>query len=216
MYSSWTLTGKIRELSDYTISMDFALWRTSLDPTRMRMAGCTSSWPSRCRQDLILIEAERITTQNRPLAPSSSSSFLKSLLQSAQQWVKPPASSLGASYGCTSSQIEAFMTSSRVLPLLMVASIATLTGCGTMANMQGKKLPALSQVQVEEPRPFGGVGRDIRWISSLPVPANLMFVADLPFSLVGDVVTLPTTLSNKVPPTRNCGRCIEESDHQEP
>jgi hypothetical protein len=81
--------------------------------------------------------------------------------------------------------------------LCLAANLIATSGCGTMANLEGKSLPMISHVQVEEPRPFGGVGRDIRWISTMTPPANLMFVGDLPLSLVGDVVTLPRTLRNK-------------------
>src|SRR5262249_1287870 len=43
----------------------------------------------------------------------------------------------------------------------------------------------------EPPTPFGGVGRDFRWISS----GLVFFVADVPFSLVADVVTLPKVIA---------------------
>jgi hypothetical protein len=62
-----------------------------------------------------------------------------------------------------------------------------------MANLEGKRLPLLSQVGVEEASPFGGIGRDVRWIRSL----NLVFVADLPLSLMGDLITLPKTLHKR-------------------
>ena len=90
------------------------------------------------------------------------------------------------------------MSSVRMCGLFfLAASLIATSGCGTMANLEGKSHPMLSHVDVEEPRPFGGVGRDIRWVWTVTFPANLMFVGDLPLSLVGDVVTLPRTLRNK-------------------
>jgi hypothetical protein len=38
------------------------------------------------------------------------------------------------------------------------------------------------------------VRRDIEWVKSLDSPGNLAYVADLPLSLVGDLVTLPKTV----------------------
>ena len=43
-------------------------------------------------------------------------------------------------------------------------------------------------------RPFGGVRRDVEWIKSGTAPENLKYVADLPLSVVGDILTLPTTV----------------------
>jgi uncharacterized protein YceK len=83
------------------------------------------------------------------------------------------------------------MDRARVVSVLSAAVTLVASGCGTIANMQGKALPMISEPNVEEPHPFGGVGRDVRWIGSVTVPYNVMFVADLPCSLVGDLVTLP-------------------------
>ncbi len=63
-----------------------------------------------------------------------------------------------------------------------------------MANLEGRPHPWPSQVGQDPPRPFGGVKKDIGWIKTSGVPGNLMFVADLPISLVGDLVTLPKTV----------------------
>jgi hypothetical protein len=60
-------------------------------------------------------------------------------------------------------------------------------GCGTMANLDGRKLALIDLPHQEVPTPFGGVGRDVRWISS----GGVFFVADIPLSLIGDIVTLP-------------------------
>jgi hypothetical protein len=95
------------------------------------------------------------------------------------------------------SQSEFRLTRPMILGLMMLATVFAASGCGTMANMRGKKAPMLSHVGVEEPRPFGGVGRDIRWVASLKFPYNLMYVADIPLSFIGDVVTLPRSLRRK-------------------
>jgi hypothetical protein len=63
-----------------------------------------------------------------------------------------------------------------------------------MANIDGRRLPALSETGQEVARPFGGVRRDVEWIKAGTAPGNLKYVADLPLSLVGDIVTLPTTV----------------------
>jgi hypothetical protein len=89
----------------------------------------------------------------------------------------------------------------------MIAGVVAVGGCGTVANLQGKRLPAISQVHVEEPRPFGGIGRDVRWISS----GGVIFVADLPLSLIGDVVTLPMTLSPKSRAAKPTGSSEQDS-----
>jgi len=65
-----------------------------------------------------------------------------------------------------------------------------------MANLEGRPHPWLSQVGQDAPKPFGGVRRDLGWIRTAGVPGNLMFVADLPISLVGDLVTLPKTVTS--------------------
>jgi hypothetical protein len=68
------------------------------------------------------------------------------------------------------------------LTLLCIAS-----GCGTLANLNGQSYPLMGGT--EPTKPLGGVRRDIGWITSVTAPVNLLFVADLPVSLIGDVVT---------------------------
>jgi hypothetical protein len=63
-----------------------------------------------------------------------------------------------------------------------------------MANLDGRRLPSLSQSGQELTTPFGGVRRDIEWVQSVNSPGNLMFLADLPLSVIGDLVTLPKTV----------------------
>ena len=76
--------------------------------------------------------------------------------------------------------------------LLLGYALPLLAGCGTMANMQGKNLPALDAGGQYEPRPFGGVRNDVRWLCQ--GNGFVLGLVDLPFSLVGDVVTLPVVL----------------------
>jgi hypothetical protein len=109
------------------------------------------------------------------------------------------------------------MGSFKALGFLSAAIVVAGSGCGTMANMEGKKLPLLSPVDEEEPRPFGGVGRDIRWISRLN-PPSLIFVPDIPLSLIGDLATLPRALRKKPhanQPTQPSNRGGLETDRPE-
>jgi uncharacterized protein YceK len=87
------------------------------------------------------------------------------------------------------------MVAQRVMGILALTAVVTSSGCGTMANLDGRRLPMLSQSGQEVSRPFGGVRRDIEWVQSVKAPGNLLYVADLPLSLVGDLVTLPTTIT---------------------
>ncbi len=63
-----------------------------------------------------------------------------------------------------------------------------------MANIEGRRLPPPSPPGQEVSKPFGGVRRDIEWAQSVKSPGNLVYVADLPLSLVGDLLTLPKTV----------------------
>ena len=82
----------------------------------------------------------------------------------------------------------------RVMVSLALIAVITSSGCGTMANIDGRRLPPPSPSGQEVSRPFGGVRNDIEWLKSGTAPGNLMYVADLPLSLVGDLVTLPKTV----------------------
>lgn len=80
---------------------------------------------------------------------------------------------------------------SRIPVLILVAALfAGTAGCGTMANVSGKKLALISLPNQEVPKPFGGLDRDIRWISE----GSIFFIMDMPLSLAGDIVTLPFVL----------------------
>jgi hypothetical protein len=86
------------------------------------------------------------------------------------------------------------MLMQRVMGYFALFAALTSSGCGTMANIEGRRLPPPSPAGQELTRPFGGVRRDIEWAKSVKSPDNLKYVADLPLSLVGDLVTLPKTV----------------------
>jgi uncharacterized protein YceK len=68
------------------------------------------------------------------------------------------------------------------------------SGCGTMANLDGRKLPANSPPGEVLTTPFGGIKRDVAWAKSTDSPDKLRYVADLPLSFFGDLITLPKTV----------------------
>jgi uncharacterized protein YceK len=90
--------------------------------------------------------------------------------------------------------------------LLALFAAVLLSGCGTLANMQNRSVPAIGPPD-RETRTFGGVANDVRWVGeqisrvaapeeSWEVPVGLAMagyfgLVDLPFSLVGDILTLP-------------------------
>lgn len=74
------------------------------------------------------------------------------------------------------------------VPLLLL-----VTGCGTMANLDGRDRPGLALPKQSATTLFGGVGRDVKWIGE----GNVFLAADLPFSLIGDVVTAPRVFTHK-------------------
>jgi uncharacterized protein YceK len=82
-----------------------------------------------------------------------------------------------------------------VMGFVSLTAIVTSCGCGTMANVEGRRLPTPGPSGQEVSRPFGGVRKDIEWLHSEQSPGNLKYVADLPLSLVGDIVTLPRTVT---------------------
>ena len=83
------------------------------------------------------------------------------------------------------------MAIQKVFRFVALSALAAMFGCGTMANLDGRPLPTAGFEGRESTTPFGGVHRDIIWMRSGQAPANLKYAADLPLSLVGDLVTLP-------------------------
>ncbi len=104
----------------------------------------------------------------------------------------------------------------RFLPLLL---LPLAVGCGTMANMQGKEVAFIGYSHQYEPKPYGGMGNDLRWvgvqargIATLEDPAAIPFqfifmlyfgLVDLPLSFCGDTVTLYRVLNPKPKPTKS-------------
>ena len=87
--------------------------------------------------------------------------------------------------------------------VMLVAAALLLgmnSGCGTMANLQGRTFFTAICVPSRPPIPLGGAGTDVFVIGKAfvrPLGRDgtwffaTMALIDLPFSLVGDVVTLP-------------------------
>jgi len=87
--------------------------------------------------------------------------------------------------------------------------VALLTsGCGTLANMSGWE--QISIPGTREPSIYGGVGNDLRWageqikwsvspegVGPLHLLAAGGFVVDLPFSFVGDTLTIPKIIERQ-------------------
>ena len=69
-------------------------------------------------------------------------------------------------------------------------AVSTSFGCGTMANLEGRPHPWKSQVGQDRPYRLAGSRRMSAGSRHPPIPGNLLFVADLPVSLVGDLVHL--------------------------
>jgi uncharacterized protein YceK len=81
--------------------------------------------------------------------------------------------------------------------VLVAFAIFVGFGCGTIANMGQSRDIGFSNEQIP-PRPFGGVARDVQWI--VRDPWGFFLFTDIPFSLVGDVLTLPKALPRPYDP----------------
>jgi hypothetical protein len=86
--------------------------------------------------------------------------------------------------------------SKRLVGLLALLAASASPGCGTMANLEGRPHPWPGQAGQDPPTAFGGVRKEVGWIKTTGFPGNMIFVADLPASLVGDLVTLPKTVTS--------------------
>src|SRR5260370_40533687 len=90
---------------------------------------------------------------------------------------------------------------SLAFPLLVTA---LASGGGTMANLKGKEVTCIGPSNVKPPEILGGVCLDAKWIGRcvedaqenpllpiLKIPVYAFFMADMPFSFVGDLLTIP-------------------------
>src|ERR1043166_267560 len=82
------------------------------------------------------------------------------------------------------------------LKLLIAITLLAVCGCGTLENTMAFNIkslaPPLDPVQSPRFAPFGGVAKDVEWVRTANQPIDVIdSVVDMPFSLVGDLVTLP-------------------------
>jgi len=91
---------------------------------------------------------------------------------------------------------------------LLIITLALLPGgCGTLLNINDmERLDLASRLPdekgpYERPAfPFGGVANNVAWITNFKEPIDVVHSCiDLPFSLVGDIVTLPWTVYPRQP-----------------
>jgi uncharacterized protein YceK len=95
---------------------------------------------------------------------------------------------------------------SKPVLIAFLALVATVSGCGTMANMHDASgsMP---------PRPFGGLATDFEAIEK----GDALGIIDLPASLVFDVVTLPEVLyANQVEQRRQAAPSAGDRRSQTP
>jgi hypothetical protein len=69
--------------------------------------------------------------------------------------------------------------------------LSATSGCGTVANLRGQTVVSIGGPFPCPTRPFGGVIQDATTVAE--IPCGFMLLPDLPFSLVGDIVSLPWT-----------------------
>ena len=108
------------------------------------------------------------------------------------------------------------------LMIVMVAMLSTTSsGCGTLWNVNGMERldtsPSTPPDRVRKldrpPFPFGGVANDVAWIKSADQPIDVVFsLVDLPFSLVGDLLTFPWAAYQSLIVVRQGGTGPMEAD----
>ena len=85
--------------------------------------------------------------------------------------------------------------------IMVAVLLGTSGGCGTLLNVGGRERLDLGSIDAPPERVrkyerpafvFGGVANDVAWIKSAEQPIDVIAsLVDLPFSLTGDIVTLP-------------------------
>lgn len=88
------------------------------------------------------------------------------------------------------------MARNGTLILIVGLILCALSGCGTIANLNGREHIVLlgdpSWAPERPTMPFGGVANDLAMIKKVEYPAGHIFWAtDMALSLVGDIVTAP-------------------------
>ena len=92
-----------------------------------------------------------------------------------------------------------------MISIFTLGLLLGLSGCGTMENLRNNKSVVVYQgVPLDLPRPYGGVKKDLEachdiweklpptgWILTAPIIRSGCRLIDVPFSAVGDTVTLP-------------------------
>ena len=68
-----------------------------------------------------------------------------------------------------------------------------IAGCGTLSNIEGRTLPFVDATKQYTPVTFGGILNDLLWCQSI----SPWFILDIPFSVIGDICTLPFVQSKK-------------------
>lgn len=83
--------------------------------------------------------------------------------------------------------------------ILFALLLSTSSGCGTLFNINGHEPWMIGPPPERAIVPFGGVDNDVRWMSRGIGPGNwkpyciAAAAIDMPFSFVGDIITLPWT-----------------------
>ena len=75
------------------------------------------------------------------------------------------------------------------LVLLLSPLLIGTVGCGTLANLDGKRVALLDASGQVEPRIYGGVRNDVRWGGP--------FWLDLPLSAAADTLTIPMVIRKR-------------------
>jgi len=87
-----------------------------------------------------------------------------------------------------------------VLVVLAFMLTTAASGCGTMFNLAGEEPWMIGLPRERQTAPFGGIDNDVRWLSRGAPPNEwrpwciAAGAADMPLSLVGDILTLPYTI----------------------
>ena len=87
---------------------------------------------------------------------------------------------------------------------LLCVSLATFSGCGTLANLEGKEYALISPRYAQKPQYYGGVRNDLRWMNpeskeqfdltedwDKATALTAFWLPDLPLSAAADTVSLP-------------------------